>query len=129
MTCLIVSCHLEEGVYQKMRVRGDEGAKVEGEKEGCESRAQRERTSTRHASGPPTYHCTKSRMRSYLLKTPKAFGRTDRHVNFKRGGIYTATKFPPKPETIQLESNKSGTLWDLVEFVFFVQTRNSIYSP
>jgi len=64
-----------------MRVRGNEGAKVEGEKEGCENR---ERTSTRHASGPPTVQCTKSRMRSYLLMTPKAYGRTDGRVNFKR---------------------------------------------
>ena len=51
-----------------MRMRGDEGEKEE---------MKGERTSTLDSSGPPTFHCTKSRMRSYLLITPKAYGRTD----------------------------------------------------
>jgi len=66
-----------------MRMRGDEGAKVEGEKE--EVKGERtERTSTHYSSGTPTFYCTKLRMRSYLYT--KAFGRSYRHVNFKRGG-------------------------------------------
>ena len=49
----------------KMRMRGDEDEKVEVKGE------SREHTSTHYSSGEPTFHCTKSRMRSYLLMTPK----------------------------------------------------------
>jgi len=63
-------------------MRGDESAKVEGEKD----EAKGERTFTHYSSGAPTFHCSKSRMRSYLLMTRRTYGRTDTQLNFKRGG-------------------------------------------
>jgi len=60
----------------KTRMRGDEGEKVDGEKEE-EKGDRRECTSTLDSSGAPIFHCIKSRMRSYLLMTPKAYERTD----------------------------------------------------